>query len=186
MHTLSPPPRRFLPGTEVAFLLLIDVIVAPLLVGVVHGEVPSPAGSSGAALLAAAVIGHEFAALREHSRSSGGGGPGITGVPTPPSVGGSKVRVSDANLQSGLLPSADDDELNGSQLGGSGLRNGPSSSAHFVVSLGPSSQGRGAELLPMRRESEDEGSTERTTLLGGTPPGSGAPTPKKSVSWSVV
>ena len=186
MHTLSSPPRRFLPGTEVAFLLLIDVIVAPLLVGVVHGEVPSPAGSSGAALLAAAVIGHEFAALREHSRSSGGGGPGITGVPTPPSVGGSKVRVSDANLQSGLLPSADDDELNGGQLGGSGLRNGPSSSSHFVVSLGPSSQGRGAELLPMRRESEDEGSTERTTILGGTPPGSGAPTPKRSVSWSVV
>ena len=108
-------------------------------------------------------------------------------MPTPPSVGGSKVRVSDANLQSGLLPSADADELNGSQLGGSGLRNGPSSSSsHFVVSLGPSSQGRGAELLPMRRESEDEGSTERTTLLGGTPPGSGAPTPKKSVSWSVV
>ena len=90
-------------------------------------------------------------------------------MPTPPSVGGSKVRVSDANLQSGLLPSADDDELNGSQLGGSGLRNGPSSSSHFVVSLGPSSQGAARTGLPMRRESEDEGSTERTTP-GGTPP----------------
>ena len=90
----------YLPGAEVAFLLLIDVIVAPLLVCMVHGEIPTAAGSSGAALLAAAVIGHEFAALKDIRERR---------VPTPPTVAASraKVRVSDANLH-GVLPSADD------------------------------------------------------------------------------
>ena len=53
---MSAVATSYLPGAEVAFLLLLDVVLAPLLVTLVHGEVPTAAGSSGAALLAAAVV----------------------------------------------------------------------------------------------------------------------------------
>ena len=94
---LSALATGYLPGAEVAFLLLLDVIIAPLLVCVVYGEWPSAAGGSGAVLLAAAVIGHEFAALRDRSRNGSGA------APPPPWVGGGsrKARVSDIHLTAG-------------------------------------------------------------------------------------
>lgn len=109
---MSALATAYLPGAEVAFLLLIDVIVAPLLVCVVHGEVPTAAGTSGAALLAAAVIGHEVAALRDARR-----------LPQPPLVGGSsprsrKLRVSDGHLLPGLVHQhgSDDEAMVGVEM----------------------------------------------------------------------
>jgi len=83
---LSTLATGYLPGAEVAFLLLSDVILAPLLVCVVHGEVPTAFSGAGALLLAVAVIGHELAALRH-----GDDGDGM-GTHT------KKARVSDAGL----------------------------------------------------------------------------------------
>ena len=86
---MSALATAYLPGAEVAFLLLIDVIVAPLLVCIVHGEIPTAAGSSGAALLAAAVIGHEFAALRDAR---------LRGPPEVALARGAKARISDVHM----------------------------------------------------------------------------------------
>jgi drug/metabolite transporter (DMT)-like permease len=97
---MSALATRYLRGAEVAFLLLIDVIVAPLLVCVVYGEMPTPAGSWGAALLTAAVIGHEYAALRDLRSRNGAVAP--EGALSP------KFRDSDANLEGLDTPSEDD------------------------------------------------------------------------------
>ena len=98
---MSALATRYLRGAEVAFLLLIDVIVAPLLVCVVYGEMPTPAGSWGAALLTAAVIGHEYAALRDLRSRNRAVAPEV-GTLSP------KFRVSDANLEGLATPSEDD------------------------------------------------------------------------------
>ena len=87
---LSALATQYLPGAEVAFLLLIDVVVAPLLVCVVHGEVPTSMASAGAFLLTCAVFGHEFAALRESSDSAkiaAAGGLGVAHRAVPTAVG---------------------------------------------------------------------------------------------------
>lgn len=100
---LSALATQHLPGAEVAFLLLIDIVIAPLLVCLVHGEVPTRMAQMGAGLLAFAVVGHEFAAMREsriaaHKVAVAGREGGATGDGwTPPPV---KLRMSDANLAS--------------------------------------------------------------------------------------
>lgn len=100
---LSALATQFLPGAEVAFLLLIDIILAPVLVMVIHGEVPSHFAGAGGLLLAVAVVGHEVASMREALRVAKVG----LAAGHPPL----KLRVSDANLQS--LDGADSGSLGG-------------------------------------------------------------------------
>jgi drug/metabolite transporter (DMT)-like permease len=85
---------RRLPAAEVALICGLDIVVSPLLVYLVVGEVPSTASFAGGFIVFAAVLGHIWSDVRTERGKTAGNDPLPAGPAGSPATGGPKDRAS--------------------------------------------------------------------------------------------
>jgi drug/metabolite transporter (DMT)-like permease len=93
--TIAP---RYIPGAEVALILLLETLISPLMVWVRFGDVPSVWTMGGGMILLVALIAHEVAGIIEDRKS--GLTPQYTGSPT--SFGASERLTASPSLHSSI------------------------------------------------------------------------------------